>query len=78
MLTHPGGRNQAAAEVMASACVAAEHHRAIVEAIENRESARAESVAHEHSRISRRNLELAFESDHVIARPSGLSVGTCR
>jgi len=45
-----------------TAVVAAEQHRAIVEAIENREGARAEALAREHSRISRRNLELALRS----------------
>ena len=43
-----------------TAHVAAEHHRAIVEAIENREGSRAEAIAREHSRIARRNLEAAF------------------
>jgi GntR family transcriptional regulator, vanillate catabolism transcriptional regulator len=56
------------------AFVAAEQHRAIVEAIENRESARAEALAREHSRISRRNLELAFESKHTISHPPMLSL----
>ncbi len=37
-----------------------EHHRAIVEAIEFREGARAESLAREHARIARRNLESAL------------------
>ncbi len=43
-----------------TAHVAAEQHRAIIEAIENREGSRAEALAREHSRISRRNLEAAF------------------
>jgi len=59
------------------ASVAAEQHRAIVEAIENREGARAEALAREHSRISRRNLELAFETKHAISHPS-LSLVTNR
>ena len=46
----------------ATASVAAEQHRAIVEAIENREGARAEALAREHSRISRRNVELALRT----------------
>ena len=60
------------------AFVAAEQHRAIVEAIENREGARAEALAREHSRISRRNLELAFETKHALSRPAGLSLVTNR
>ena len=60
------------------ASVAAEQHRAIVEAIEDREGARAEALAREHSRISRRNLELAFETKHSNSNPSGLSLVTNR
>jgi GntR family transcriptional regulator of vanillate catabolism len=41
--------------------VAAEHHRAIVEAIEAREGTRAEALAREHSYIARRTLLLALE-----------------
>ncbi|HEX5432093.1 MAG TPA: FCD domain-containing protein, partial [Bryobacteraceae bacterium] len=44
-----------------------EHHHAIVEAIEHRQGTRAESVAHEHARLSRRNLEM------ILAQPSILS-----
>ena len=40
--------------------IAEEHHRAIVDAIEHHEGARAESVAREHSRLTRRNLEEAL------------------
>jgi GntR family transcriptional regulator of vanillate catabolism len=56
------------------AFVAAEQHRAIVEAIENREGARAEALAREHSRISKHNLELAFQTKHSIPHPPGLSL----
>ncbi|MBV9340298.1 MAG: GntR family transcriptional regulator [Acidobacteria bacterium] len=45
--------------------VAAEQHRAILEAIENREGTRAEALAREHSRISRRNLEFALRSENL-------------
>ena len=65
-------------EVTASAYVAAYHHRAIVEAIENREGARADALAREHSRISRRNLELAFETKHAISHSPGLLLVTNR
>lgn len=58
-----------------TAVVAAEQHRAIVEAIENREGARAEALAREHSRISRRNLELALRSRES-SHPSMLSLVT--
>jgi GntR family transcriptional regulator of vanillate catabolism len=65
-------------ELRASAYVAVYHHRAIVEAIENRESARAEALAREHSRVSRRNLELAFETKQAISHSPGLSLVTNR
>ena len=56
-----------------AAFVAAEQHRAIIEAIENREGARAEALAREHSRISRRNLENALSSKES-THPSALSL----
>src|ERR1700686_2760461 len=39
-----------------------EHHRAILEAIENREGARAEALAREHARLARRNLNAALQT----------------
>ena len=59
-----------------TAYVAAEQHRAIVEAIENREGARAEALAREHSRISRRNLEFAFRSKEISNRLPGAALIT--
>jgi GntR family transcriptional regulator of vanillate catabolism len=44
--------------------VAQHQHRAIVEAIEAGEGSRAEEVAREHARISRRSLDLALEQGH--------------
>jgi len=38
-------------------------HRAMVQAIEAREGARAEAIAREHARIARGNLEDTFVSD---------------
>lgn len=40
--------------------IAEEHHREIVDAIEHREGARAESLAREHGRLTRRHLERAL------------------
>jgi GntR family transcriptional regulator of vanillate catabolism len=40
--------------------IAEEHHRAIVDAIEHRQGARAEGLAREHGRITRRHLEEAL------------------
>ncbi len=37
--------------------IAREHHRALIDAIEHREGARAESLGREHNRLTRRNLE---------------------
>jgi GntR family transcriptional regulator, vanillate catabolism transcriptional regulator len=45
--------------------IAEEHHRALIDAIEHREGARAESIAREHARLTRRNLEEAL-SDRTI------------
>jgi GntR family transcriptional regulator of vanillate catabolism len=59
-----------------TAYVAAEQHRAIVEAIENREGARAEALAREHSKISRRNLEFAFRSKEIAKRLRGAALIT--
>ncbi len=42
-----------------------DQHRAILEAIENREGARAESLAREHSRLARRNLEIALGNQAI-------------
>ena len=41
-------------------------HRAIVEAIELREGARAEAVAREHARMARRNLEYVLNSEEEL------------
>lgn len=40
--------------------ISVEHHRSLVEAIAGGESARAESLAREHARVARRNLEMAL------------------
>jgi GntR family transcriptional regulator of vanillate catabolism len=42
---------------------AQEQHRAIIEAIRMREGARAESIAREHARAARRNVEFLFATD---------------
>jgi GntR family transcriptional regulator of vanillate catabolism len=50
-------------------------HRAIVEAIELREGARAESVAREHARMARRNLEYVLNSaEELMPRIPALSL----
>jgi GntR family transcriptional regulator of vanillate catabolism len=59
-----------------TAFIAAEHHRGIVESIEHREGARAEALAREHSRISRRNLEFIFRSKESSRRLPGAALIT--
>ena len=40
--------------------IAQEHHRGVVDAIQNREGARAEAIMREHARLAHRNLQLAL------------------
>lgn len=55
------GRDTRAA--MRSLEVAQGQHRALMQAIERREGARAEALAREHARIARANLEQSFVAD---------------
>lgn len=58
-----------------SLTVAQEQHRALLDAIERREGARAEALAREHARIARRNLDhLAGAGPGVASRVPGLSL----
>lgn len=54
--------------------VAQNHHHGIVEAIDRREGARAESLAREHSRLARRNLEIVLRDREVLERMPGASL----
>ncbi|WP_235855979.1 GntR family transcriptional regulator [Mesobaculum littorinae] len=50
-------------------------HRALVDAIANREGARAEAVAREHARTARRNLEFVMSGDpSLIGQVPGLAL----
>ena len=51
--------------------IALEHHRAIVEAIENRQGTRAESMAREHAYVARRVLERALSDTDALSRVPG-------
>lgn len=51
-----------------------EHHRAIVEAIEHREGARAEALAREHSRMTRRSVEFALSDSSILSNVPGASL----
>jgi GntR family transcriptional regulator of vanillate catabolism len=64
-----GEREQAVEERIRP--VALEHHRSIVEAIEERDGARAESIAREHSRVARNNLMRAHPDQEQISRARG-------
>jgi GntR family transcriptional regulator of vanillate catabolism len=50
------------------------HHRAIVDAIANREPARAEAMAREHSRLARTSLESILRDRHLLATLPGASL----
>jgi len=54
--------------------IAQHQHKAITEAIELREGARAEALMKEHARLARRNLEAVFDSDKLRARVPGLTL----
>jgi GntR family transcriptional regulator of vanillate catabolism len=50
-------------------------HRAIVEAIEQREGARAEALAREHARLARRNLDFVLDQDRgIVVRVPALAL----
>jgi GntR family transcriptional regulator of vanillate catabolism len=51
--------------------IAQAQHRAVVEAIENREGARAEALMREHARIAHRNLRLALQNQKALSRLLG-------
>jgi GntR family transcriptional regulator of vanillate catabolism len=51
--------------------VAQEQHRDIVQAIENRQGMRAESVAREHARLSLRSLATVLKNKSVFHRIPG-------
>ena len=54
--------------------IAQSHHRALVDAIEGREAARAESVGREHARIAKRNLEIVLANRDALDRVPGGSL----
>lgn len=54
--------------------VAQHQHRAIVDAIEARDGGRAEEVAREHARLSRRNLDLLIEHGAGLRQVVGVTL----
>jgi GntR family transcriptional regulator, vanillate catabolism transcriptional regulator len=61
-----GGAPDAQAYHAHNAVISIEHHRTIIEAIERREGARAESIAREHSRLTRNNLDWALQNRELL------------
>jgi GntR family transcriptional regulator, vanillate catabolism transcriptional regulator len=51
-----------------------DHHRIVVEAIENREGTRAEAVMREHARLAMRNLRLALRDRAHLDRIPALAL----
>jgi GntR family transcriptional regulator, vanillate catabolism transcriptional regulator len=54
--------------------IAHRHHQGLIEAIEDRQGARAESLAREHARIALTNLEIVLRHREVLARLPGASL----
>ncbi|HYD76354.1 GntR family transcriptional regulator [Ramlibacter sp.] len=50
--------------------VAQDQHRQVLEAIEQREGARAEAIMREHSRLAQRNLREAMQGHHLDRMPA--------
>lgn len=59
--------------------VAQDQHRCVVEAIANREGARAEAIMQEHARLAGRNLQLALRYEKALERvPGGALIRTVK
>lgn len=54
--------------------IAQDQHRCVLEAIENREGARAEAIMREHARLARRNLELALHDQEALRHVRGATL----
>lgn len=54
--------------------IAHRHHEDLIDAIERRQSARAESLAREHARLALSNLEIVVEHRDVLKRMPGASL----
>jgi GntR family transcriptional regulator, vanillate catabolism transcriptional regulator len=54
--------------------IARTHHRSMIEALANRQGARAENLAKEHALLSRRNLEMVFQDDALLSHLPGASL----
>ena len=56
--------------------VAQSHHRGLIDAIDRREGARAESIGREHARLARLNLDIVLRHRDVLDRMPGASLIT--
>ena len=54
--------------------IAIDQHQGIVDAITNREAARAETLAREHARVARRNLETALKNGEIAKFVPGMKL----
>jgi GntR family transcriptional regulator of vanillate catabolism len=54
--------------------IAHRHHKALIEAIERRQSGRAEAIAREHAGLSLTNLEIVVDHRDVLERVPGASL----
>ena len=54
--------------------IAIDQHRGIADAIMNRETARAETLAREHARVARRNLESALKNGEIAKFVPGMKL----
>jgi GntR family transcriptional regulator of vanillate catabolism len=54
--------------------IAIDQHRGIVDAILNRETARAETLSREHARVARRNLESALKNGEIAKYVPGMKL----
>jgi GntR family transcriptional regulator of vanillate catabolism len=54
--------------------IAGAHHRSLLEAVANRQGARAENLAREHALLSRRNLEMVFSDESLLSSLPGASL----
>jgi GntR family transcriptional regulator, vanillate catabolism transcriptional regulator len=59
---------------MGNFAVGQEHHHAIVESIERRQGTRADAMAQEHARLSRRNLEAILADPGLLSQVRGASL----
>jgi GntR family transcriptional regulator of vanillate catabolism len=54
--------------------IAIDQHRGIVDAVLNRETARAETLSREHARVARRNLESALKNGEIAKFVPGMKL----